>query len=141
MRIFHGVRICDSAIEAAVALSDRYVSGRELPDKAVDLIDEAASRLRIGIESPPSDLGQVTQSARRVEMELIALDRSGGTASLRSELEHELAALRMQAAAMSRTMAGGAGSDLLDPADQGGADGEEGRGSAVGASRRSCAHR
>jgi ATP-dependent Clp protease ATP-binding subunit ClpB len=99
--IFHGVRICDSAIEAAVALSDRYVSGRELPDKAVDLIDEAASRLRIGIESPPSDLGQVTQSARRVEMELIALDRSGGTASLRSELEHELAALRMQAAAMT----------------------------------------
>jgi ATP-dependent Clp protease ATP-binding subunit ClpB len=99
--VFHGVRICDSAIEAAVALSDRYVSGRELPDKAVDLIDEAASRLRIGIESPPSDLDQVTQSARRVEMELIALDRSGGTASLRSELERELAALRMQAAAMT----------------------------------------
>jgi len=64
--VFHGVRICDSAIEAAVALSDRYVPGRELPDKAVDLIDEAASRLRIGIESPPSDLDQVTQSARRV---------------------------------------------------------------------------
>ncbi len=99
--VFHGVRICDSAIEAAVALSDRYVSGRELPDKAVDLIDEAASRLRIGIESPPSDLDQVTQSARRVEMELIALDRSGGTASLRSELERELAALRTQAAAMA----------------------------------------
>jgi ATP-dependent Clp protease ATP-binding subunit ClpB len=99
--VFHGVRICDSAIEAAVALSDRYVSGRELPDKAVDLIDEAASRLRIGIESPPSDLGQVTQSARRVEIELIALDRSGGTASLRSELERELAALRMHAAAMT----------------------------------------
>jgi ATP-dependent Clp protease ATP-binding subunit ClpB len=95
------VRICDSAIEAAVALSDRYVSGRELPDKAVDLIDEAASRLRIGIESPPSDLDQVTQSARRVEMELIALDRSGGTAPQRGELERELAALRTQAAAMT----------------------------------------
>ncbi len=99
--VFHGVRICDSAIEAAVALSDRYVSGRELPDKAVDLIDEAASRLRIGIESAPSDLDQVTRSARRVEMELIALDRSGGTASQRSELERELAALRTQAAAMA----------------------------------------
>ncbi|HEX7267060.1 MAG TPA: AAA family ATPase [Streptosporangiaceae bacterium] len=99
--VFHGVRICDSAIEAAVALSDRYVSGRELPDKAVDLIDEAASRLRIGIESPPSDLDQLTRSARRVEMELIALDRSGGTDSQRSELERELAALRTQTAAMT----------------------------------------
>ncbi|HET7246508.1 MAG TPA: AAA family ATPase [Streptosporangiaceae bacterium] len=99
--VFHGVRISDSAIEAAVALSDRYVSGRELPDKAVDLIDEAASRLRIGIESPPSDLGHVTQSARRVEMELIALSRNGGTAPQRDGLERELAALRTQAAAMT----------------------------------------
>ena len=104
--VFHGVRISDPAIEAAVALSDRYVSGRELPDKAVDLIDEAASRLRIGIESPPPDLGPVTQSARRAEMELIALDRSGlgrsgGTAAQRGELERELAALRAEAAAMT----------------------------------------
>src|SRR6516162_4685922 len=85
--VFHGVRISDSAIEAAVALSDRYVSGRELPDKAVDLIDEAASRLRIGIESPPAELDQVTQSARRVEMELIALNRGGGTFPQRADLE------------------------------------------------------
>src|SRR5579871_2108680 len=99
--VFHGVRISDPAIEAAVALSDRYVSGRELPDKAVDLIDEAASRLRIGVDSPPPRLDQVTQSARRAEMELIALNRGGGTAPQRDELERELAALRTQAAAMT----------------------------------------
>jgi ATP-dependent Clp protease ATP-binding subunit ClpA len=60
---YHGVRIGDSAGEAAVALSDRCVSGRQLPDKAVDLIDEAASRLRIGIECPPSGLDRVTRAA------------------------------------------------------------------------------
>ena len=54
--VYPGVRIGDSAIEAAVTLSDRYASGRHLPDKAVDLVDEAASRLRIGIESPPHNL-------------------------------------------------------------------------------------
>jgi ATP-dependent Clp protease ATP-binding subunit ClpB len=95
---YHGVRICDSAIEAAVALSDRYVSGRCLPDKAVDLIDEAASRLRIGIESAPDHLDQITHTARRVEIQLIALDRSGsGPASQRRQLEQDLAALRAQA--------------------------------------------
>jgi ATP-dependent Clp protease ATP-binding subunit ClpB len=99
--VYHGVRICDSAIEAAVALSDRYVSGRHLPDKAVDLIDEAASRLRIGIESPPHDLEQLTRTARRVEIELIALERTGGAAPQRRQLEKELAALRSQANAMA----------------------------------------
>jgi ATP-dependent Clp protease ATP-binding subunit ClpB len=99
---YHGVRICDSAIEAAVALSDRYVSGRYLPDKAVDLIDEAASRLRIGIESAPDHLDQITHTARRVEIQLIALDRSGsGPASQRSQLEQDLAALRAQAKEMT----------------------------------------
>ena len=92
--VHHGVRIQDAAIEAAVALSDRYVSGRYLPDKAVDLIDEAASRLRIGIESAPHDLAEVTHAARRVEIELIALNRNGGAAPQRSQLEQELAALR-----------------------------------------------
>jgi ATP-dependent Clp protease ATP-binding subunit ClpB len=99
---YHGVRICDSAIEAAVALSDRYVSGRCLPDKAVDLIDEAASRLRIGIESAPDHLDQITHTARRVEIQLIALDRSGsGPASQRRQLEQDLAALRAQAKEMT----------------------------------------
>ena len=98
---YHGVRISDSAIEAAVALSDRYVSGRQLPDKAVDLIDEAASRLRIGIECPPSGLDRVTRAARRVEMELIALGRSGGPPAQRDQLGQELAELQAQAKAMT----------------------------------------
>jgi ATP-dependent Clp protease ATP-binding subunit ClpB len=99
--VYHGVRISDSAIEAAVALSDRYVSGRQLPDKAVDLIDEAASRLRIGIECPPSGLDRVTRAARRVEMELIAGDPSGGPATQRDQLGQELAELQAQAKAMT----------------------------------------
>jgi ATP-dependent Clp protease ATP-binding subunit ClpB len=99
--VFHGVRIADSAIEAAVALSDRYVSGRFLPDKAIDLIDEAASRVRIGIDSAPRDLELATHAARRAEIELIALDRSGEAAARRDHLGAELARLREQAAAMT----------------------------------------
>ena len=100
--IFHGVRIADTAIEAAVAMSDRYVSGRYLPDKAVDLIDEAASRVHIGIESTPHDLEQITHAVRRVEIELVALARSGGdAASRRGQLEAELTGLRAQAAELS----------------------------------------
>jgi ATP-dependent Clp protease ATP-binding subunit ClpB len=100
--IFHGVRITDPAIEAAVALSDRYVSGRHLPDKAVDLIDEAASRVHIGIESAPHDLDQVTHAVRQVEIELMALARSGAEASARrGQLEADLAGLRAQAAELT----------------------------------------
>src|SRR6516162_9049328 len=98
---YHGVRISDSAIEAAVALSDRYVSGRQLPDKAVDLIDEAASRLRIGIECPPSGLDRVTRAARRVEIELIALGSGAEAAPRRDQLARELAGLRAQAAELT----------------------------------------
>jgi ATP-dependent Clp protease ATP-binding subunit ClpB len=99
--VYHGVRIADAAIEAAVAMSDRYVSGRHLPDKAVDLIDEAASRVRIGIECAPSDLDQVTHAARRVEIELIALGSGGEAAARRNQLTDELAGLRAQAAEMT----------------------------------------
>jgi ATP-dependent Clp protease ATP-binding subunit ClpB len=99
--VYHGVRIADAAIEAAVAMSDRYVSGRYLPDKAVDLIDEAASRVRIGIECAPSDLDQVTHAARRVEIELIALGSGGEAAARRNQLTDELAGLRAQAAEMT----------------------------------------
>jgi ATP-dependent Clp protease ATP-binding subunit ClpB len=99
--VYHGVRIADAAIEAAVAMSDRYVSGRHLPDKAVDLIDEAASRVRIGIECAPSDLDQVAHAARRVEIELIALDSGGEATARRNQLTDELAGLRAQAAEMT----------------------------------------
>jgi ATP-dependent Clp protease ATP-binding subunit ClpB len=99
--IYHRVRIADSAIEAAVALSDRYVSGRYLPDKAIDLIDEAASRVRIGIDSAPHDLDQVARAARRVEIELIALTSRGEATPRRDQLDEELAGLQAQAAAMT----------------------------------------
>jgi ATP-dependent Clp protease ATP-binding subunit ClpB len=99
--IYHGVRISDSAIEAAVALSDRYVSGRYLPDKAIDLIDEAASRVRIGIDSAPHDLDLVARAARRVEIELIALNSRGEATPRRNQLDEELAGLQAQAAAMT----------------------------------------
>src|ERR1019366_4763102 len=100
--IHHGVRIHDSAIEAAVMLSDRYVSGRNLPDKAIDLIDEAASRLRIGIESPPADLAAATRRMRQLEIEMIGLRTRGDeTGPQRRQLEQELTGLRSRAAAMT----------------------------------------
>jgi ATP-dependent Clp protease ATP-binding subunit ClpB len=102
--IYHGVRIHDSALEAAALLSDRYLSGRHLPDKAVDLIDEAASRLRIEIDTRPPGLDQALREARRLEIRLLALDKSDGddtAAAQRAELEADLAALRDAAAGMT----------------------------------------
>ena len=102
--IYHGVRIHDSALEAAAHLSDRYVSGRHLPDKAVDLIDEAASRLRIGIDTVPADLAAATRQARRLEIRLLALDSADGddaAAGQRGQLEADLAALRADVTAMT----------------------------------------
>jgi ATP-dependent Clp protease ATP-binding subunit ClpB len=102
--IYHGVRIHDSALEAAAHLSDRYVSGRHLPDKAVDLIDEAASRLRIGIDTVPADLAAATREARRLEIRLLALGPADGEAAAagqRGRLEADLAALRADVAGMT----------------------------------------
>ena len=99
--IYHGVRIHDSALEAAAHLSDRYVSGRHLPDKAVDLIDEAASRLRIGIDTVPADLDQAGRQARRLEIRLLALGETDAAATQRGQLEADLAALRAGAAELT----------------------------------------
>jgi ATP-dependent Clp protease ATP-binding subunit ClpB len=100
---YHGVRIHDSALEAAALLSDRYLSHRYLPDKAVDLIDEAASRLRIAIDTRPPGLEQALREARRLEIQLLALEKGGGDAAAgqRGELEADLAARRGAAAAMT----------------------------------------
>jgi len=73
--VHHGVRIADAAIVAAVKLSDRYITDRFLPDKAVDLMDEAASALRLEIESEPDELDKLHREARRFEMELAALKK------------------------------------------------------------------
>src|SRR5690242_10375773 len=69
----HGVRITDAALVAAATLSDRYITGRQLPDKAIDLIDESASRLRMEIESSPEEIDQLRRTVDRLKMEEFAL--------------------------------------------------------------------
>ncbi len=71
--VHHGVRITDAALVAAAALSDRYIADRFLPDKAIDLIDEAASRLRMEIDSRPVEVDEIERSVRRLEIEEMAL--------------------------------------------------------------------
>jgi ATP-dependent Clp protease ATP-binding subunit ClpB len=77
----HGVRITDAALVAAATLSDRYIPGRQLPDKAIDLIDEAASRLRMEIESSPEEIDQLRRNVDRMKMEEFALEKETDPAS------------------------------------------------------------
>jgi ATP-dependent Clp protease ATP-binding subunit ClpB len=100
--VHHGVRIQDPALVAAAVLSDRYVSGRFLPDKAIDLIDEAASRLRIEIDSMPVEIDEVERRMKQLEIERTALRKEKDRASRdRLELiERELADLEERAASM-----------------------------------------
>jgi ATP-dependent Clp protease ATP-binding subunit ClpB len=101
--VHHGVRIQDAALVAAAVLSDRYVTGRFLPDKAIDLVDEAASRLRIEIDSMPTELDVVHRRIRQLEIEQMALEKESDPASLErlERLRSELADLREQQTAMS----------------------------------------
>ncbi len=89
----HGVRITDAALVAAATLSDRYISGRQLPDKAIDLVDEAASRLRMEIESSPEEIDQLRRSVDRLKMEQFALEKESDAASVErlAALKGELA--------------------------------------------------
>lgn len=82
----HGVRITDAALVAAATLSDRYITGRQLPDKAIDLVDEAASRLRMEIESSPEEIDQLRRQVDRLKMEEFALAKESDDAS-RERLE------------------------------------------------------
>jgi ATP-dependent Clp protease ATP-binding subunit ClpB len=77
----HGVTIEDSALVAAATLSDRYITGRQLPDKAIDLVDEAASRLRMEIESSPVEIDELRRQVDRLKMEELALQREDDAAS------------------------------------------------------------
>jgi len=79
--VHHGVRILDSAIVSAATLSYRYISDRFLPDKAIDLIDEAASRLRIEIDSMPEELDEVERKIQQLEIEAVALKKEKDAAS------------------------------------------------------------
>ena len=101
--VHHGVRIQDAALVAAAVLSDRYVTGRFLPDKAIDLVDEAASRLRIEIDSMPTEIDVVARRVRQLEIERVALQKETDAASAErlARLEAELGDLHEQQTAMT----------------------------------------
>jgi len=100
--VHHGVRIRDDALVSAAVLSHRYVSGRFLPDKAIDLVDEAASRLRIEIDSVPTEIDVVDRRIRQLEIERVALAKETDEASSErlARLDEELANLREESDAM-----------------------------------------
>ena len=100
--VHHGVRIKDEAIIAAAALSDRYITSRFLPDKAIDLIDEAASRLKIEIESQPTELDRIERRILQlnVENQALAKERDPASGERRAELQRELADLQGRRDAM-----------------------------------------
>jgi ATP-dependent Clp protease ATP-binding subunit ClpB len=89
----HGVEITDSALVAAATLSDRYITARFLPDKAIDLVDEAASRLRMEIDSRPVEIDELQRAVDRMKMEELALERETdeGSKARLAELRRELA--------------------------------------------------
>ncbi|MEP7066329.1 MAG: ATP-dependent chaperone ClpB [Gemmatimonadota bacterium] len=100
--VHHGVRITDNAIVAAATLSNRYIGDRFLPDKAIDLIDEAASRLRIEIDSLPQEIDEVERRIMQLEIERQALQKEKDASSRErlTALERELAELKEQSGAM-----------------------------------------
>ena len=90
----HGVRNRDAALVAAAVLSDRYISDRQLPDKAIDLVDEAASRLRMEIDSSPLELDEAERRVRQLEIELAAMGKE--SEEVREPVERELADAKAQ---------------------------------------------
>jgi ATP-dependent Clp protease ATP-binding subunit ClpB len=100
--VHHGVRITDTALVAAATLSDRYISDRFLPDKAIDLIDEACASIRTEIDSMPAELDEITRKTMRLEIEATALKKEKDEASRSrlTELRKELANLKEERDAM-----------------------------------------
>jgi ATP-dependent Clp protease ATP-binding subunit ClpB len=102
LEVFHGVKIADSALVAAVTMSHRYISDRFLPDKAIDLVDEACAVIRTEIDSMPAELDELTRRVMRLEIEEAALSKDDDQASLArlGDLRRELADLRAEADAL-----------------------------------------
>ena len=102
-QVHHGVRIQDSALVAAATLSHRYIADRFLPDKAIDLIDEAAARIRTEIDSKPTEIDEVDRHIMQLEIELESLgdDDDSGTVARREQLARALAEERERSAAMN----------------------------------------
>ena len=100
--VHHGVKIKDSAIIAAATLSDKYIADRFLPDKAIDLIDEAAAKLRTEIDSCPVEIDELERKRMRLEIEQAALKKETDPASVarREDIEKELAEVKEQAASL-----------------------------------------
>ena len=100
--VHHGVRIKDAALVAAAVLSNRYITDRFLPDKAIDLVDEAAAKLRTEIDSMPTELDEISRRVMQLEIEREALRQETDPASRErlTKLEKELAELRTQADAL-----------------------------------------
>jgi ATP-dependent Clp protease ATP-binding subunit ClpB len=100
--LHHGVQIFDSALVAAATLSHRYIADRFLPDKAIDLIDEAASRIRMEIDSKPTEIDEVDRHIMQLEIELQSLGEDGdpGTVARREQLERTLAEEKERSAGM-----------------------------------------
>ena len=121
--VHHGVRIQDAALVAAAVLSDRYITGRQLPDKAIDLVDEAASRLRIEIDSMPFEIDVVERRIRQLEIERAALaketDDASQAAARRARSRAAVAA--GGARRHGRALAVREGRDRRDPGRQGAA--------------------
>ena len=96
----HKVTITDAALIAAATLSDRYIADRFLPDKAIDLVDEAASRVSIEITSMPTEIDEVGRRVKQLEIELVAVERDETAVERREQIERELADLRERFAGM-----------------------------------------
>ncbi|WP_417260459.1 ATP-dependent chaperone ClpB [Celeribacter sp.] len=101
--LHHGVRISDSALVAAATLSHRYITDRFLPDKAIDLVDEAASRLRMEVDSKPEELDQLDRQILQLQIEAMALGKEDDDASKSrlEKLEGELSTLQEQSASLT----------------------------------------
>ncbi len=96
----HGVTITDAALIAAATLSDRYIADRFLPDKAIDLVDEAASRVAIELSSVPTEIDEVERRIKQLEIEMVAVGKDETAIARKDEIERELSDLREQAAGM-----------------------------------------
>ena len=120
--LHHGVRITDSAIVAAATLSNRYIADRFLPDKAIDLMDEAASRLRMQVDSKPEALDELDRRLMQLKIEREALSKETDKASKDrlARLEKELADLEEQSNALTAALEGREGKARLRQQDQGG---------------------
>jgi ATP-dependent Clp protease ATP-binding subunit ClpB len=102
-QLHHNVKIQDSALVAAATLSDRYIADRFLPDKAIDLVDEAASRIRMEMDSKPTEIDEVDRHIMQLEIELTSLkdDDDPGTVARREQLERTLAEEKERSSAMT----------------------------------------